>query len=133
MKKKVKATLIFAIFLASTTVVYATIMSGILQIPTSGVITDAELTSTPASIDWGSFACNTSVIRTVSLENTGNLTITDLNMTYTLPSAFKGTLTWDLEGQTIIIDQVLTAEFNLTITHAPKEPFNFNITITGDY
>lgn len=128
---KRSATVLFLMFLVGTTGVWA-ITKTLLTIETSGNITSAELSSTPTSIEWGDTDLNASVIKSLSLTNTGDVVVTNLHMAYDLPPLFSGTLTWDLEGQAIVLGETKIATLNLTVTDAPDGPFNFNITIDGD-
>lgn len=129
MKKEVKiATIAFLAYLISVSLVYAS-FTILTEIPTSGVVTHAELVAVPSSISWGNVSLGDPVIKTVRLDNTSNVTISNLTMFYTLPVNFNGTLTWDAEGKTLGVTESLFAEFNLTLTDAPEVPFSFNITI----
>jgi len=92
----------------------------------------AELSSNPTTIVWGDMGINASVIKSLSVTNSGNVLITALHLAYDLPPQFSGTLTWDLEGQAIVVGETKIATLNLTVTDAPDGPANFNITIHGD-
>ena len=128
---KKTVTLLFALFIAVTTVAFATYQT-LLTIDTSGTMTSAELSSVPTSIVWGDVDRNMSVIKSLSLTNTGDVPVTVLYMLYELPLSFSGTLTWDLEGQAIVVGETKIATFNLTVTDAPDGSFSFDITIDGD-
>lgn len=125
------ATLLFILFLAGTTTVWA-ITQTLLIIPTTGNMTSAELAGVPTSIEWGDMDINASVIKSLSLTNTGDIIVSNLHLAYDLPPLFSGTLTWDLEGQAIVLGETKIATLNLTVTDAPDGPFNFDITIDGD-
>lgn len=128
---KKTVTLLFCMFIVGTAIVYATVQT-FLTIPTSGDMKTAELSSTPTEIVWGEMDTNASVIKSLSITNIGDVLITDLHMAYDLPPLFSGTLTWDLEGQAIVVGETKIATLNLTVTDAPDGPFNFDITIDGD-
>lgn len=130
--KKIKtATLLFLIFSALTTIVYAGIKT-LQTIETSGAITHAMIETTPSTIEWGNMTVGDPNIKELALTNTGNLTIELLHIDYELPIDFTGSLSWDLEGESLDIGQTKVALLNLTVTDAPEVPFAFNITITGD-
>lgn len=133
MNKNVKnATLLFAIFCILTSIAYASTQV-FVTIPTTGIVTTPEMATNPSSINWGTMALDSPCIRAIELNNTGALPITNLTMTYTLPTELIGTLTWDLEDESLDVAEIQTAHLNLTLIDAPlDQPFNFNITITGE-
>lgn len=128
---KKTVTLLFCMFIALTSLAYATVQT-FLTIPTSGNMKSVELSSDPTAIVWGDMDTNVSVIKSLSVTNIGDVLVTDLHMAYDLPPEFSGTLTWDLEGQAIVVGETKIATLNLTVIDAPDGPFNFDITIDGD-
>lgn len=132
MKKEVKiATIALLLYGITSTSVFGALGGFTILgvIPTTGVVTRAEIAIVPSSFTWGNVTLDDPVIKTVRLDNTSNVTISNLTMFYTLPVDFNGTLTWDAEGKTLGVTESLFAEFNLTLTDAPEVPFSFNITI----
>ena len=132
MNKNVKtATLLFGIFVMLASIAYGA-TTVFVTIPTTGRVT-ASMVTNPSNIEWGDMAFNTVCTRVVDLTNTGNATISNLNMTYTFPSNLTGTLTWDLEGTSLAVGDTEPAQLNLTLTNAPlNEYFSFDINITGE-
>ena len=129
---KKTVTLLFTISIALSYVAYATVQT-LLTIPISGnIVTNAELTSVPTSIVCGDIDKNMPFITSLSVTNTGDVPVTALHLGYVLPPQLSGTLTWDLEGQAIVVGETKIATLNLTVTDAPDGPFNFDITIDGD-
>lgn len=131
MKKRTKiATVVFIAFAVSISLVWAT--KTLLTIPTSGNVPESGLDSVPASIEWGNMTKGVPVLKLLSITNTGDIDVPNLNMTYTLPPSFVGTLTWDIEGQTILVGETKMATLILTLTDMPEGPFSFDININGD-
>ena len=91
---------------------------------------EGNLEISPTSIDWGSMTQNMNVTQSVNITNHGNeATLTFL---YIEPSGFNTTLICDADGDTIMKDQTIQANFTLTIHNGTAGTFRFDIEVVAE-
>ena len=95
------------------------------------VDTPTAITSSPSSIDWGTFNAGQTVTKTVVLTNNGEAASSALSMSAgALPTG--ASLSWDGGGKTIAGGASLTVTFTLvTLQTTPTADINCPITIGG--
>lgn len=125
-KLKIAAIAIIAI-LAPIAIVYAATQLN-LTVPTSGNITDSELTSSPATIDWGNVAHGASVQRKLNITNTST-EYAHLNLSAATP---VGSVTWNAEAYELLPNSSVNVTITLTVfENATDGAFEFPLYIKG--
>jgi len=128
-----QATLLLMGFLMFSFGVFA--VTRYLRVPTGGEINlMGNLVADPSNFSWGNVALKVPVTRSVNLTNTGNATITKLNLTYvqTTTILINYTVSWNLEGWSINPSETLKANFTLTVYNATKGSFALELYIGGE-
>lgn len=101
-----------------------------------GVYLDQACTNPVSSINWGTIDPGSNVNKVIYIRNEGN-TVATLSMSTSNwnPSSASTymTLTWDYNGQTVSVGQVVQVKFTLTTSSSITgiTNFSFDITITA--
>jgi hypothetical protein len=101
-----------------------------------GVYSDSACTTKITSLNWGTLAPGSNVNQTVFIKNEGNavatLSMAPSNWSPASASSYM-TLTWNYNGQTLSVGQVVQVKFTLTISSSVTgiTTFSFDITITA--
>lgn len=97
---------------------------------------DSQCTQVVDSVDWGSPEPGGSIGRTVYVKNPGNTKMTlGMSSSSWSPAAAESylSITWERQGATIDVDEVVQATLNLAVSDLITEvaDFSFNIVIEG--
>jgi len=110
--------------------------SGTVNTVNVEVFWDVDCTQIITDIDWGVLDPGESTSKTIYVKNTGS-TAMMLNMTYSgwnpVEAGTYLSLTWDREGATVVVDEVVGAVLTLHVldTIAGITSYSFDITIAG--
>lgn len=133
LSRKIDVALALVAILALATLVY-TLKITQVEISTSGVVAEGELSANPNSIPWGTVTIGIPVKKNVTLTNNGTSTVSNLNMTTADINGLSNfSLTWTLEGQDLGPSENKTASFTLTIHNYTETTFSFSIIVVGTY
>lgn len=128
---KKKLVCLYALFLVFIGVVKAA--SIYLTIPTTGDIDDVKLEASPSSFSWGNTSLGVVTNKTMSIKNVGTKTVSNLHIdAVNVVGINNYTLSWDLEGQSILPDETKHCVFSLTVYNYTADTFSFDIDVYGD-
>jgi len=101
-----------------------------------GIYQYQNCTSPVSSFNWGTLDPGASVSKTVYIKNEGNSPATlSMALSNWNPAGASSymTLTWNYDGQTLSVNQVLQVQFTLSVSSSISgiSSFSFDITITA--